>query len=44
MLRSTSECNAMMRAYVECSRFVISKAIENDDLDMVEELLESQVS
>ena len=42
--RSNSECNAVVRAYIECMRYAITKSIQdNDQLDLVEDLLENQV-
>ena len=43
-MRSNSECNAVVRAYIECMRYAITKSIQdNDQLDLVEDLLENQV-
>ena len=43
-MRSNSECNAVVRAYIECMRYAFTISIQdNDQLDLVEDLLENQV-
>lgn len=41
---SSAECNAIVRAYIECMRYAISRCVDIDDLSLVEELLQTHVS
>ena len=43
MQSSQSECNAMVRALVECVRYLVNKSIQDDEFELVEHIL-SKVS
>lgn len=42
--RSTKELNTLMAAYHECMSVVVRRAIEDEDISLIEDLLDKHVS
>lgn len=41
---SISECNALVKAYMECVRYMIGQSIAEDEFDLSDQLVKDHVS